>query len=405
MRKSLVVLPLLITLLLSGCYFTPALKEGKMYEVKPIYSRGEPNTFVLSTGEVLICGGSFDKHRYKDLEMVKSPPCEIFNPETNKFKKSTSSLIERYYNGAPLKNGNVIFPGGGSIPYDRTGESWKISELFDREKNKFMMAPKLHFPRHGGVSITLKDGRVLIVGGSKNGGPEDITGNNPEKDSFVYQAEIYDPVKNQYTLTKGKNFKKSYSVEDLILLDDGRVFVSRFPTPEIFDPKTEQFSQLRIKGYLGQGNLVKLRDNKILIIAASDWIKKQSYLDTESYILDLNNNILRKIESPKTNQAKYSTAYLSDNRVLLISDIISKRENLDWVTYILFGGLKHIAVLEIFDPKTEQFSELGTFDYPIWQPTLVHLKKGNRVLILFDPGNAPFKPGAFIYEYGSLKKG
>ena len=115
--------------------------------------------------------------------------------------------------------------------------------------------------RYRSASVTLADGRVLIVGGCE------------ATDGLPFgSSEIYDPATRKFSVTGSLSVERDF--ETATLLEDGRVLVAggdtqptARPTAELYDPKTGRFTPTgNMVGTHGDGAAVRLRDGKVLIV-------------------------------------------------------------------------------------------------------------------------------------------
>lgn len=159
----------------------------------------------LSDGKILVAGsGGF----YTGFNKSN----EIYDPKANKFTLIAHSTFTHFGHTANvLPNGNVLIAGGGL--YAETKErSFTKTEIYNPKLDKFIQGPYMLFPRLQFRSVTLKDGRVLIIGGEPPRGPKPM------------DIEIYDPKLNKFILA-GKMQKERYFNFEPVLLNDGRVYI------------------------------------------------------------------------------------------------------------------------------------------------------------------------------------
>ncbi|WP_228556699.1 kelch repeat-containing protein [Myxococcus sp. AB025B] len=183
-------------------------------------SRSLPTATLLSSGQVLVAGGS------------NLATAELYDPTTNTFTATASmSIARRAHVAARLRDGRVLVvsgfnSGGGNVPsaelYDPTSGTWTLA------------APPL-VPRHYATGTLLPDGRVLLAGGR--------SGVN-----VVTHAELYDPVANTWTATGALRLPRNGHTATL--LPDGKVVVMggsddarvAQTVSEIYDPATGTWS-------------------------------------------------------------------------------------------------------------------------------------------------------------------
>lgn len=134
-----------------------------------------------------------------------------------------------------LRDGTVLIVGGSR---DRPGSA----EIYDPVTGTYTATGDLTVVRNGATSTLLRDGRVLIAGGDR------FTGHAPQKSS----AELYDPSTGTFTATGDMVTVQIGGTATL--LNDGKVLVAGGTTaccdsdpapmanPEVYDPATGTFS-------------------------------------------------------------------------------------------------------------------------------------------------------------------
>ncbi|UFS61584.1 hypothetical protein LOH54_07895 [Sulfurimonas sp. HSL-3221] len=126
-----------------------------------------------------------------------------------------------------LQDGRV-FIAGGRID----GNSTVSTELFDPVTETFTAGPDMHVARRNHTAALLQDGRVLIVGGYTS------------LSHRLFSAELYDPAAGTTAFLGDLNVSDMVAPES-VTLDDGRVLIvhtSLGQGSEVFDPVTETFS-------------------------------------------------------------------------------------------------------------------------------------------------------------------
>ncbi len=123
-------------------------------------------TTMLNDGRVIFYGE--EEPYINDRDKWGTPP-EIYNPETNKFTFMPKMKIKRrHYTAITLKNGQVLFAGGDEAIFGFGGSSSKLikqAEIYDPEKNEFILDADMLYPRSGHMAFSLPSNKVLIVGG------------------------------------------------------------------------------------------------------------------------------------------------------------------------------------------------------------------------------------------------
>jgi hypothetical protein len=147
-----------------------------------------------------------------------------------------------------LRDGRVLIAGGSSKAWGAA--SLASAEIYDPRTGEFTPTGSMHEPRAGHTATLLADGRVLVAGGyaSWSGPASGLFYVGPA----LASAEVYDPATGTFSLTGPMaNGREDHAAA---LLKDGRVLVSgglgcdvggcgwSVMTSEVFDPRGGTFS-------------------------------------------------------------------------------------------------------------------------------------------------------------------
>ncbi len=153
---------------------------------------------LLENGKVLIAGGSYDHRLTKNAE--------IYDPVSNKFTATEEMPVPRHKHAAILlDNGNVLLVGG-SDEKDWNGQ-YANALIYETKKGKFRALDNMNASRFKIASAVtrLPNGNVLISGAND-------------------QAEIFDSKKESFTPVSGKmDDPRFYTTATT--LKDGRVLI------------------------------------------------------------------------------------------------------------------------------------------------------------------------------------
>ena len=158
---------------------------------------GDQALVPLQSGKVLMVGG-WDSE-YSETRTA------LFDPATNKWTQTGSLKTDRYSHTATLlKDGRVLVTGGtkGSWYTPPGPQVLASAELFDESTGQWTAAAPMSTPRTGATATLLQDGRVLVAGGTT-----DAT------------TEIYDPVADRWAPADG--LSSARSGHSATLLPDG----------------------------------------------------------------------------------------------------------------------------------------------------------------------------------------
>ncbi len=214
----------------------------------------------LEDGRVLICGGTVDANIGGILSSA-----EIFDPATLKFIPTGSMHVRRMGQTATrLHDGRVLIAGGAlNIGFRSELAS---AEIYDPASGTFTETAPMSVPREGHTATLLRDGRVLVAGGSSNG---TVT---------ISSAEIYDPEAGRWFPTGDMTVPREAHVA--VLLGTGKVLIAgggrggmpggyiAYQNAEIFDPASGRFSALAAPMHSDRvgAAAVRLNDGRVLIV-------------------------------------------------------------------------------------------------------------------------------------------
>lgn len=187
------------------------------------------DAITLRNGEALFAGGSSGF-----TEKGALATAEVFDPKTGKFTFTSNNLsvARQSYGISELKDGTVLITGGNAAGNNLGGAGETAVDIYDPESNSFTAVAPLNFGRALHAQVTLRDGRVVVIGGAQT------------------TAEIYDPVKNTWAVSAGKLPTTLKDIKAFELFD-GRVFIPggqnsvdgvTTDATWIFDPGTREFS-------------------------------------------------------------------------------------------------------------------------------------------------------------------
>lgn len=197
-----------------------------------IEARGGIGTLtLLRNGKVLLAG-----------EHDTRTGAELYDPVTGKWTRTGSLLVGRgVHSTTPLQDGRVLVAGG--IDYEQSKTPiFASAELYDPASGKWTATGPMLGKRFKHSAIRLKDGKVLVAGG---------TDTEPSEDPPLASAELYDPATEAWKQTGALNQARETAAA--VLLRDGRVLIAggsvgkfgsyrSLASMEIYDPSTGKWS-------------------------------------------------------------------------------------------------------------------------------------------------------------------
>jgi len=182
---------------------------------------------LLPDGTVLVVGLGWDSRGG-----LASASAELYDPHAESWRPIAGPTQPRSGNTATLlRDGTVLISGGTGA-----GDLGQLAtaERYDPRTGAWTNAGSLSASREGHTATLLADGKVLVVGGQV--GPD-----------VLASAEIFDPATGGWTLTSPMNFSRT--LHTATLLPDGRVLVvggvnrdEAPPAGEIYDPSSDTWN-------------------------------------------------------------------------------------------------------------------------------------------------------------------
>ena len=205
-----------------------------------------PSLFRLLDGRIFVFGGH---NGYGPIGTA-----EYYDPTSQLFSAAGAAVENRLTGGTMLLDGRILFAGGQA-----PGGSYLASaELFDPASTAFSLTGPLGSPRHGHSHVLLRDGRVLIFGGSVE---------SPRS------AELFDPASG--TFSPLSPMTATHGSGTTIVLADGRILIiggydehgQAVATTELFDPASLSFSPspVLLDQARADGGLTKLGPGRYLL--------------------------------------------------------------------------------------------------------------------------------------------
>jgi len=174
---------------------------------------------LLKNGTVLVTGGTQNSYSFNVPDQGRRDAW-LYNPATDSWSKAASMTERRFGHTATLLKDGRVLVAGGTI---RTGiqdgnggwlpaEMSDTAEIYNPLTDTWTSARKMSVPRDGHTATLLNGGRVLVAGGS--------TGESTQTST----AELYDPVTNSWSTAPSMPVNRSGHASTLF--SKGRVLVT-----------------------------------------------------------------------------------------------------------------------------------------------------------------------------------
>lgn len=218
---------------------------------------------LLQDGRALIAGGQ-DLSGDQPVAAHLPGTAELYVPTTRAFSPAGAmTAAPRGHTATLLRDGRVLI-AGGSIG-GRAEDDLAGAELYEPPSSRFVATGSMSTPRSGHTATLLTDGRVLVVGGSSNRG------------GTLASAEVYDP--DSGTFAPAGRMTVARSDHTATLLPDGRVLitgglelgVAQFASAELWDPRTGAFGPTTDMTVARRDHVaILLADGRVLIAGGHD---------------------------------------------------------------------------------------------------------------------------------------
>jgi hypothetical protein len=263
-----------------------------------------------------------------------------------------------------LNDATVLVVGGTTTNAGGVSVQSNLAELYRMSNHTFVATGSMAQPRSMHTATLLRDGRVLVVGGS------DFS------DGFnnLATAEIYDPITGRFTATG--SMAQGRAGHTATLLADGRVLITGgfgggtlpLASAEIYDPATGKFTPT--------GSMTVARMNHTATLLAGGTVLVTGGADSMSNVLssaeiyDVISGTFHAIASMTAPRQWQTATTLGDDRVLIVGGVRGGSS----------PGPATSATAEIYDPSTGRFSATGTMKTARYSHTATLLNTGQVVV-------------------------
>ena len=314
---------------------------------------------VLGDGRLLVVGGSTGP-----VSSTAVATAEIFDPKTSAWSAATPMLQARTYPATvTLPDGSVLVVGGS-----RDGLPLDSAERYFPDSVSWVSAGTMNVPRTHATATVLQDGRVLVVGGGSDASSAFKSTNT---------AEIFDPATGNWTPTAPMAFSRA--LHTATLLADGKVLVTGGAstyhgsngtvraTAEIYDPRTATWrvaAPISVPRY--HHTAVLLPGGRVLIAGGWSFTTNNDPSLATAEIYDPAKDTWSATGSMAGGRARARMAALRDGRVLVVGGV-------DPVYRVM-------ATAEIYDPATGRWQPTGRLATAVMWPALAVLRDGRVVI-------------------------
>ena len=316
-------------------------------------ARADHTATLLREGRVLITGGMVENGVFLDT-------AELFDPKSGKFETLPKMRERRVGHTASLLPDGRVLIAGGSSGREMTDSGWvsvpaKSIEIYEPAQKKFLTVGALRVPRSSHSAVVLADGRVALLGGQGQGAALDsveivdprtgrsedggklasmregggcvllkngtilLSGGSRGDRELNGTIEVYDAkTKRSRTAAEMQTPRRKHAA---VLLDDGRVLMvggsntrdwtGQYASAEVFDPTTNKsttVANMSKERFKINHAVVVLRDGSVLVAGGK----------ADAEVFEPNANRFAPVEGTMNSPHYFSTAtLLGDGRVLI----------------------------------------------------------------------------------------
>ncbi len=307
--------------------------------------------------------------------VTEAPPAFVTSPQGNRVEALAMTTPRANAAAIRLRDGRVLICGGTA-----TGEIGGVlssAEIYDPVARTFTPTGAMTVPRTGQTITMLRDGRALLTGGDQNAGFR----------SQLASAEIYDPGSGTFTATGSMSTPREGHTATM--LRDGRVLVAggspngiqATDSAEVYDPASGAFSRT---GHMHQPRVAHvaalLGTGKVLIAGGGRGGMPGGYISYDTAeMYDPSTRTFTAIRAHmKSDRVGAAAVKLNDGRVLIVGGKSGR---------MMTSRLRNIAsftplnTAEIYDPEANAFIRTGDMSAPHYLATATMLDNGNVLVV------------------------
>jgi hypothetical protein len=262
-----------------------------------------------------------------------------------------------------LGNGRVLIAGGASAIWAGPDVIEATAELYDPSTGSFIPTGSMTVPRWGHTATLLRDGTVLIFGGS--GGAT---------------AEVYDPVTGAFTATGTMISTSPYVAA---VLADQRVLVvdGVSVTAELYDPSTRTFARTGDMVGPAADTATVLTNGTVLVTKSLVWNANRVAHVRHAELYDPSTGTFARTGDLVEFHSVPTATLLHDGTVLIAGGDIGEGDGAS-------------SVAELYDPATGAFSLTGRLREGRQDHTAT-LRSDGTVLFTGGHGSVPYPGGGY----------
>lgn len=272
--------------------------------------RGNPTITLLANGMALVAGG--------DDRQTAFASAELFDPTTMTWSRAGTMAFPRTSHTATLLDSGKVLVVGGYAGYARGLPALATAELYDPAANTWTGAGTLATGRYNHAAVLLRDGKVLVTGGRS-----DASGTAGAAFQGVASAEIYDPLSNSWADAGSMATVRAHPTATV--LKDGSVLVAGgsdgrtiLASAELYDPGTGRWATASSMAHARNWHTAtRLSDGKVLVVGGYGNASDIPFIAASAELYDPATKAWTDASPVVTPRAFHVASLLSSGKVLV----------------------------------------------------------------------------------------
>ena len=305
---------------------------------------------------------------------IAEQPTYVTNQQGERVAELAMTTPRADHSAAALQDGRALLAGGTTNA--NVGGVTSSAEIYDPNAKSFTATGSMTVARQGATATLLNDGRVLLAGGVQNIGFR----------AELSSAELYDPVAGTFTATGSMQTPREGHTATL--LRDGQVLVAggsdngvhTLDSAEIYDPRSGAW---HFAGHLTVPRVahvaVLLGSGQVLIAGGGRGDMPGGYIvyqSAETYNPELR-QFTRVPAHMNSDRVGAAALLLNDGRALIVGGKSGKVLTSFGPGTLNLNSLAPLNTAETYDPESSSFVLTGKLQAPHYLPRLVKLQDGN----------------------------
>ncbi len=295
-----------------------------------------------------------------ETPLVSDTQRNSLSPATLQWTRKADMPTARSGFATSVVNGKVFVIGGSAqLEMDKYGDmSLSTVEMYDPKTD--IWEPKSDMPTaRSGVSVSVVDGKIYAIGGSKLKKVQMPGGFTSEGEELA-TVEMYDPITDTWTQKTDMPTPK----KTMTCVVDGKIYAvggwlntnekPHLETVVVYDPATDRWTKVQSMNHARCSAAIDVVNGEIYAIGGFGWSQVEGQLDV--YLSNV------EVFNPKTNQWQERTEMITPKALHAASVIDGK-------IYVIGGyfkkdkEFKKLSTIEIYDPTTDDWIQAS--DLPI----------------------------------------